>query len=131
MLLSSFGKIGSLNTSQAINELYVNLSSNSKEKEEKRPWILRAREHTKEAFVQFGKEKTSDDTPSLPHTLIYISCGWESFKEVLVVVRHFIFSCQNNVLCLVGKFQLLLGCFSQADLEETVYDTGLQVTVEK
>ncbi|GLT33095.1 hypothetical protein SLA2020_077100 [Shorea laevis] len=57
------------------------LSSNSKEKEEKRPWILRAREHTKEASIQFGKETTSDDTPSLPHTLIYISCGWESFKE--------------------------------------------------
>ncbi|XP_059449850.1 uncharacterized protein LOC132180883 [Corylus avellana] len=52
-------------------------SPRSKDKDEKRPWILRAREDS----VQIGSETTSDDSEALPDTLIYISCGWESFKE--------------------------------------------------
>lgn len=52
-------------------------SPRSKDKDEKRPWILRAREDS----VQIGSETTSDDSEALPETLIYISCGWESFKE--------------------------------------------------
>ncbi|CAB4275430.1 unnamed protein product [Prunus armeniaca] len=52
-------------------------SSSSKEKDEKRPWMLRARE----ASVQIGSKITSEDSKTLPRTLIYISCGWESFKE--------------------------------------------------
>lgn len=48
-----------------------------KVKEEKRPWILRARE----ASVQIGSKTESKDNQSFPRTLIYISCGWESFKE--------------------------------------------------
>ncbi|EEF50919.1 conserved hypothetical protein [Ricinus communis] len=50
---------------------------NSKVKDEKRPWILRARE----ASVEIGSKTTLEDPQSLPQTLIYISCGWESFKE--------------------------------------------------
>ncbi|XP_056176577.1 uncharacterized protein LOC115693975 [Syzygium oleosum] len=49
----------------------------SKTKEEKRPWVLRARE----AFVRFGNDLSEESRHSAPHTLIYISCGWESFKE--------------------------------------------------
>ncbi|XP_010554104.1 PREDICTED: uncharacterized protein LOC104823976 [Tarenaya hassleriana] len=52
-------------------------SSTSKPKEEKRPWILRARE----ASVQAGNKLIAEDSKVLPQTLIYISCGWESFKE--------------------------------------------------
>ena len=34
------------------------------------------------------KSKTSpDEGQSLPKTLIYISCGWESFKEVLLGLK--------------------------------------------
>ena len=59
--------------------VYINCSSNSEVEEEKRPWVLRA----KEASVQVGSKMTLDDSPeSLPETLIYISCGWERFKEV-------------------------------------------------
>ncbi|KAG2714846.1 hypothetical protein I3760_03G047400 [Carya illinoinensis] len=52
-------------------------STHTKIKDEKRPWVLRARE----ASVQIGSKTTSDDDQALPETLIYISCGWESFKE--------------------------------------------------
>ncbi|XP_012070524.1 uncharacterized RNA methyltransferase pc1998 isoform X2 [Jatropha curcas] len=51
--------------------------SHSKVKDEKRPWILRARE----ASVEIKGKETLKDPQSLPQTLIYISCGWESFKE--------------------------------------------------
>ncbi|GAB4847962.1 hypothetical protein Ancab_027024 [Ancistrocladus abbreviatus] len=44
---------------------------------ERRPWILRARE----ASVSVQSKATSEDSRSLPETLVYISCGWESFKE--------------------------------------------------
>lgn len=52
-------------------------SSHSKVTDEKRPWILRAREDS----VQIRSKTTSEDSQALPETLIYISCGWESFKE--------------------------------------------------
>ncbi|XP_024006895.1 uncharacterized protein LOC18013221 [Eutrema salsugineum] len=52
-------------------------SSNSNAKEEKRPWILRARELS----VQAGNKLTPEANNTLPQKLIYISCGWESFKE--------------------------------------------------
>ncbi|KAJ8750047.1 hypothetical protein K2173_013962 [Erythroxylum novogranatense] len=52
-------------------------SSHQKLKDEKRPWILRARE----ASVQVGTKTNLGDPQSLPQTLIYISCGWESFKQ--------------------------------------------------
>ncbi|OVA09505.1 RNA methyltransferase [Macleaya cordata] len=48
-----------------------------KVKEEKRPWILRERE----ASIQIESKTTWEKSQSLPETLIYISCGWESFKE--------------------------------------------------
>ncbi|VVB14212.1 unnamed protein product [Arabis nemorensis] len=52
-------------------------SSSPSAKEEKRPWILRARELS----VQAGNKQTSEENKTLPQKLIYISCGWESFKE--------------------------------------------------
>ncbi|KAK9271866.1 hypothetical protein L1049_002231 [Liquidambar formosana] len=52
-------------------------SSSLKVKDEKRPWILRARE----ASVMIESKTTWEESQSLPQTLIYISCGWESFKE--------------------------------------------------
>ncbi|XP_052195142.1 uncharacterized protein LOC127803141 [Diospyros lotus] len=48
-----------------------------KTKDEKRPWILRARE----ASVQIQSKTAHEESQSLPQTLIYISCGWESFKK--------------------------------------------------
>ncbi|RWR74547.1 RNA methyltransferase [Cinnamomum micranthum f. kanehirae] len=48
-----------------------------KEKDEKRPWILRARE----ASVHIESKTDWEEIQSWPQTLIYISCGWESFKE--------------------------------------------------
>lgn len=54
-------------------------SSSSNAKEEKRPWILRA----KELSIQAGNKLTPEENNTLPQRLIYISCGWESFKEVL------------------------------------------------
>lgn len=58
--------------------VHVTCSSNSVQ-EEKRPWVLRA----KEASVHIGsKPALVNDPQSVPKTLIYISCGWESFKEV-------------------------------------------------
>ncbi|KAI3842427.1 hypothetical protein MKX03_035034 [Papaver bracteatum] len=48
-----------------------------KEKDEKRPWILRA----KESSVEIEGKTIWEKSQSLPETLIYISCGWESFKE--------------------------------------------------
>ncbi|XP_050380822.1 uncharacterized protein LOC126798044 isoform X1 [Argentina anserina] len=55
-------------------------SSSSKDKDEKRPWMLRAREDS----IQIGSKMTSENSKVLPKTLIYISCGWESFKEGLI-----------------------------------------------
>ncbi|KAL1314652.1 uncharacterized protein LOC107605026 isoform X1 [Arachis ipaensis] len=56
---------------------FESCSSNSV-KEEKRPWVLRAKEDS----VQVGRKPPPENIPqSVPQTLIYISCGWESFKE--------------------------------------------------
>ncbi|KAF9603023.1 hypothetical protein IFM89_033650 [Coptis chinensis] len=52
-------------------------SSFLKDKDEKRPWILRERE----ASVHVESKTAWERTGSLPKTLIYISCGWDSFKE--------------------------------------------------
>ncbi|KAG5254401.1 RNA methyltransferase pc [Salix suchowensis] len=52
-------------------------SSDSKVKDEKRPWVLRSLKDS----VQIGSKPTIEDSGSLPQTLLYISCGWESFKE--------------------------------------------------
>ncbi|GMH15029.1 hypothetical protein Nepgr_016870 [Nepenthes gracilis] len=52
-------------------------SSAVKVKDEKRPWILRARE----ASVSVQSKTDLVECHSLPQTLIYISCGWDSFKE--------------------------------------------------
>ncbi|XP_020098348.1 uncharacterized protein LOC109717085 [Ananas comosus] len=52
-------------------------SSILNEKEEKRPWILRARE----AAIHVDGKTNWENSQSWPATLIYISCGWESFKE--------------------------------------------------
>ncbi|KAK2992878.1 hypothetical protein RJ640_028120 [Escallonia rubra] len=52
-------------------------STSPKTKDEKRPWILRA----KEAAIQIQIGTPQEESQSLPQTLIYISCGWESFKE--------------------------------------------------
>ncbi|KAL3526175.1 hypothetical protein ACH5RR_014547 [Cinchona calisaya] len=52
-------------------------SPSLKAKDEKRPWILRA----KEASMQYKLGPTKEESDSLPQTLIYVSCGWQSFKE--------------------------------------------------
>ncbi|KAK3036462.1 hypothetical protein RJ639_030061 [Escallonia herrerae] len=52
-------------------------STSPKTKDEKRPWILRA----KEAATQIQIGTPPEESQSLPQTLIYISCGWGSFKE--------------------------------------------------
>ncbi|XAR51995.1 23S rRNA (uracil(1939)-C(5))-methyltransferase [Bertholletia excelsa] len=52
-------------------------SPSLKAKDEKRPWILRARE----ASVQIKRKTSMVESQSTPETLIYISCGWESFKK--------------------------------------------------
>ena len=62
--------------------VFSSFSTSSNAKEEKRPWILRARELS----VQAGNKLTPEESNSLPQRLIYISCGWESFKEVLETI---------------------------------------------
>lgn len=52
-------------------------SSSVTVKDEKRPWILRARE----ASVHMDSKTDRERSQSWPQTLIYISCGWKSFKE--------------------------------------------------
>ncbi|KAK8951937.1 hypothetical protein KSP39_PZI003888 [Platanthera zijinensis] len=52
-------------------------SSIIKEKEEKRPWMLRARESTVHMEGNINWEKAQ----IWPEFLIYVSCGWESFKK--------------------------------------------------
>ncbi|XP_068654272.1 uncharacterized protein [Aristolochia californica] len=48
-----------------------------KVKEEKRPWVLRARE----ASVCPESKTVSQKSQLWPKSLLYISCGWESFKK--------------------------------------------------
>ncbi|KAL9256502.1 putative RNA methyltransferase pc1998 [Drosera capensis] len=55
----------------------ISFSIVSSNKDEKRPWILRARE----ASVHVKSKTVFEESHSLPQTLIYISCGWDSFKE--------------------------------------------------
>lgn len=66
-----------------------------KVKEEKRPWILRAREAAIESSVQVGSKTNSADSQSLPQTLIYIGCGWESFKEVVMQSKQLLLQCHG------------------------------------
>ncbi|KAL8153293.1 hypothetical protein V2J09_011053 [Rumex salicifolius] len=63
--------------SSAEKKLMTTQNFSLKPKEERRPWILRA----KEASVSVQSISTMSDDHFLPHTLIYISCGWNSFKE--------------------------------------------------
>ncbi|KAL3813889.1 hypothetical protein ACJIZ3_015157 [Penstemon smallii] len=49
-----------------------------KEVTEKRPWILRERESSVQSN---SSQRAQEESNSLPETLIYISCGWDSFKE--------------------------------------------------
>lgn len=51
-------------------------------KDEKRPWILRERE----ASVSIQSTTNRSEIDVLPQTLVYISCGWESFKKVLQMI---------------------------------------------
>ncbi|KAK9668966.1 hypothetical protein RND81_13G099700 [Saponaria officinalis] len=46
-------------------------------KEEKRPWILREREES----ISVESKTDWPESNSLPQTLVYISCGWDSFKK--------------------------------------------------
>ncbi|EMS67531.1 hypothetical protein TRIUR3_27776 [Triticum urartu] len=52
-------------------------SSLTKVKDEKRPWILRAREPA----VHVDSTIMEESSGIWPETLIYISCGWDSFKK--------------------------------------------------
>eukprot|EP01018_Ginkgo_biloba_P035622 Gb_03591 [translate_table: standard] len=44
---------------------------------EKRPWVVRAQQ----ASVRTECKTKWDENASWPDTLIYVSCGWESFKQ--------------------------------------------------
>lgn len=61
---------------------FCHYSPNFNVKDEKRPWILRAREES----IRIPSRTPQEEDRSLPQTLIYISCGWESFKEVFLVL---------------------------------------------
>jgi len=65
-------------------------------KDEKRPWILRARE----ASVHVDSKTSWEKTQTWPQTLIYISCGWESFKEVLLSVEILVMDPAKLFCCL-------------------------------
>lgn len=66
------------NISSVERKAFSSSESSNSAQEEKRPWVLRA----KEASVQIGsKPPSANIAQSVPQTLIYISCGWESFKE--------------------------------------------------
>ncbi|KAF1883713.1 hypothetical protein Lal_00012630 [Lupinus albus] len=70
--------VEALHNISSIERRVISSERSSSVKEEKRPWVLRA----KEASVQIGSKQSPENIPqSVPQTLIYISCGWESFKE--------------------------------------------------
>lgn len=69
-------------------------SSVIKVKDEKRPWVLRARE----ASVNVEGKTTLDKIISWPSTLVYISCGWESFKQVNLVLP--LCFCLHDTYCI-------------------------------
>ncbi|KAM7506503.1 hypothetical protein LguiA_016956 [Lonicera macranthoides] len=72
-----------LRTISSVEQKAKSLESPSlKVKDEKRPWVLRARE----ASVQIQNRPAQEESQLLPQTLIYISCGWESFKEDCVTL---------------------------------------------
>lgn len=65
------------NISSAERKINISGSPVAKVKNEKRPWVIRS----KEASLQIRSQTVHEESQSLPQTLIYISCGWESFKE--------------------------------------------------
>ncbi|KAK9061670.1 hypothetical protein SSX86_018853 [Deinandra increscens subsp. villosa] len=70
--------IGALRDIKSAERKAMTLESPTfKAKDEKRPWVLRAREDS----IQIPSRTIQEENRSLPQTLIYISCGWESFKE--------------------------------------------------
>ncbi|KAK2360020.1 hypothetical protein P8452_64114 [Trifolium repens] len=71
--------IGALkNISSVARKVLSSYERSNNTQEEKRPWILRANE----ASVHIkSKSPEANIPPPVPQTLIYISCGWESFKE--------------------------------------------------
>ncbi|KAL6587395.1 hypothetical protein OROMI_000373 [Orobanche minor] len=72
-LLTALQSVASIKIKDNISE-----STKRKIKTEKRPWVLRERETS----VQSNSCQMRDnESHSLPQTLIYISCGWDSFKE--------------------------------------------------
>lgn len=83
--LGSFIVISTFKPCEIRSFLFIRLtltyysSSEKKVKIEKRPWILRERETSVHGQV------AQDESPSVPQTLIYISCGWDSFKEVVSI----------------------------------------------
>ncbi|RAL50576.1 hypothetical protein DM860_014518 [Cuscuta australis] len=70
-LLEALQKVQSMTNNSKLSQ------RKEKEKDEKRPWVLRARDTS----VCIGGKTQSEENQSSPETLIYISCGWESFKE--------------------------------------------------
>ncbi|KAL0395779.1 UNVERIFIED_CONTAM: putative RNA methyltransferase pc1998 [Sesamum calycinum] len=71
-LLTALQSLSSIKIKHNLRE-----STERKVKTEKRPWILRQRETS----LQSNGQIAQDEIQSLPQTLIYISCGWDSFKE--------------------------------------------------
>lgn len=63
--------------SMAERKAEFSASAPPKSKDEKRPWILRA----KEASVSVQSKTSWSESYALPETLVYISCGWDSFKK--------------------------------------------------
>ncbi|KAG0489833.1 hypothetical protein HPP92_006696 [Vanilla planifolia] len=72
-LLDALMVISSQKNSKALSGSII------REKEEKRPWVLRAREAT--VHVESKSRINWEKDQTWPEFLIYISCGWESFKE--------------------------------------------------
>lgn len=101
--------------------VYIELSSLTEVKDEKRPWILRAREST----VHIDSKSNWEMTQSWPRTLIYISCGWESFKEVLLV-QLFCWYCESCHRFFFFKFCIcssyLVAFFSEMLSKNTVFN---------
>ncbi|KAL3644045.1 hypothetical protein CASFOL_011977 [Castilleja foliolosa] len=71
-LLNALQNVSFMKTKDILPE-----STNRKVKIEKRPWVLRE----KETSVQSNSQVVENESRSVPQTLIYISCGWDSFKE--------------------------------------------------
>ncbi|XP_074317155.1 uncharacterized protein LOC141653330 [Silene latifolia] len=63
--------------SSAKRKADTSASTSTNLKEEKRPWILREREES----ISVESKTIWPESDALPQTLIYISCGWDSFKR--------------------------------------------------